>query len=399
MRSRGVTKLESGGLASRRVLLGRSAAVWVVVLICGAEASGQPGRPSRGAPVLAATASPGATLAASAPTREARASRRKGFGGKFQKIVQRVLGYFTRMSSCGLRVIDVPTGRVLAEEFVNPRRIVFPASSIKTLLAVAALRRLDQIRATPLESLTSPIARQLKKATLAEQLDVALRIYQPHADVECLRVRERELKCKRRHGRIVGPYAPGARRKVRRFFEDMIWVGSDNIAASMLFDIAVNRGGPIDKRWIRETADRMSHPDPSTLRVMRRFHTYKPGGGAIGRGENTATALDYVRLYQEIVTGQRRVLSEESRAFLIDQLRRQTTESKLNHWFRKEATFYHKSGHSVTAISDAGFFYLGKQMAVILVVLAEIDDKESMQEIGGHTFRFIESHYNDIARP
>ena len=86
----------------------------------------------------------GPTSSSNAPPR---ADSPGDFGGSFQKIIKRVLGRDWKHASCGLRVIDVPTGRVLNEEYVNGNKRIFAASSIKTLLAMAVLRRLERIRA------------------------------------------------------------------------------------------------------------------------------------------------------------------------------------------------------------------------------------------------------------
>lgn len=329
------------------------------------------------------------------------------FGGQVAKFVKRVLNEDWKDSSCGVRVIDVPTGRVLHEEYVNGRKRIFAASSIKTLLAIAVLRRLERIRAlSPAERVT-PLEKELGKATLDEQLDTRVRITQRHTNVECKRFRERRWRCHNVRGRLRGPYVRGVRRKLRELFDDMLWISSNNVAGSQLVDIAVDRGGRNELGFIKETAALLTHPDPPAMQLAKKFWTYAWPGGGLGRGDNVATARDFITMYQEIATGQRRVLAEDSRAFLYEQLRRQTTESKLNFHWKNEATFLHKSGHSVPALSDAGFFYLGKRKLVLVAVLFNVTEerfrakappKRLMQRLGNHLFRMVEKKYGEVAR-
>ena len=325
--------------------------------------------------------------------------RRGDFDGKFEKVVKRILGPVAAASSCGLRVIDLATGRVLHEEFVNPTKRIYAASSIKTLLSVAVLRRLDRIRAMSPSDQKTPLEQLLYYPTLRQQVAVKIPITQRHTNIECKRFRERRWRCHRdEHGRLRGLYVRGVKREISDLFADMLWISSNNIAGSQLLDVAVDRGGRDELGYIRETAEMITHPEPPKMTLTKKFWTYGWPGGGLGKGDNFATALDYVRLFEEIATGKKRILPEESRAFLVEQLRRQTTVSKLNFHWKNEATFFHKSGHSTTGISDAGYFYLGKNKLVLVAVLAVTLDKKLMQRVGNAAFRLVEKKYGEVAR-
>ena len=231
----------------------------------------------------------GPTSSSNAPPR---ADSPGDFGGSFQKIIKRVLGRDWKHASCGLRVIDVPTGRVLNEEYVNGNKRIFAASSIKTLLAMAVLRRLERIRALSPADRMTPLERELGKPTLDQQLDTKVRITQRHTNVECKRFRERQWRCHRVRGRLRGPYVRGVRRKVRQLFDDMLWISSNNIAGSQLMDIAVDRGGRNELDYIKETAVRLTHPEPPRMQLARKFWTYGWPGAGLGPGDNMATAQD-----------------------------------------------------------------------------------------------------------
>jgi hypothetical protein len=281
----------------------------------------------------------------------------------------------------GLRILERTTGKILWEEHVRGDAILYPSSAIKTLVALALLRRLDLIRSTRPTDLESALQRRLHKRTLLEQLRIVVPIWQWNAN----RPIETWWKL---------PF--GTRVTVNFLFEEMLLTFSNNIAANQLIDIAIDHGprtfpGSDDENFISDTAQMVlgRKIDPHALLLAHKFYNEgNPGAAVLEPYEvNAASTRGFVEIYDEIATGRRKILSEESRRFLIESLRRQTTRSKLNRYIL-EPEFHHKSGDSPKATADAGFFFCGGKI-IIVAVMQNFKDKYMLQAVGKSLFEVL----------
>lgn len=252
--------------------------------------------------------------------------------GKFQEAVFSVLGKPRALkdTSYGLTIIDKNTGNVLCEEFVQPEQNVYPASTIKTLIAVAVLRKID-------------------KGLVA--FDTRVKIDQINAPVEC-----QDWDCE--------IYGPGKVLTVERLLFDMITV-SNNLATNQLIDVA-------GRDWINETSDLMQTP---TLKVYRKMYN-RQDPEPNNPKRNTASASGLTGLYREISTGRLGVLSVANRAVMIEILRNQKLNDRLNGLFPAGLTFYHKTGSTSFSSSDGGYFHIDQDRIAILVGLQSFNKYE-----------------------
>jgi beta-lactamase class A len=245
--------------------------------------------------------------------------------GEFQKIIFQTMGEARALSdtSYGLMVIKPSSGEILCQEFVQPEQNIYPASSIKTLIAMAVLRGVD--------------------AGILS-LEQEVKIDQVNASDEC-----KDWGC--------DTYGPGKIVTVRKLLHDMITI-SNNLATNQLIDVAT-------RPWINDTAKAAMAP---TLEVNRKvYNTVDPEPNNPLR--NRATASGLVQLYREIAAGNLHVLLEPSRAHLVTLLSEQKINNRLNARFPAEIKFHHKTGSTSKTSSDGGFYFLGSDSAVILVGL------------------------------
>jgi beta-lactamase class A len=260
-------------------------------------------------------------------------------GGEFQKIVYEKIGQARAMSdtSFGLAVIEHSTGAVLCQEFVQPEQDIYPASTIKTLVAVALLRRVDHGELS---------------------LDQEMTIDQPNAGAEC-----RHWNCK--------VYGPGKSVTLGKLLFDMITV-SNNIAANQLIDAAT-------KAFINETASDLGTPG---LQVFRKVYEDVDPEPEI-KERNRSNASGFVELYREIDTGRQGILSEKSRALLIDILGQQKINGSLNRNFPKSVKFFHKTGNTSKVTGDGGFYPLDGERDVLLVGLQNFTKFQICSRLSG----------------
>jgi beta-lactamase class A len=273
--------------------------------------------------------------------------------GRFTSIVQAVLGEPTanERASFGVALIDPSSGESRCEDFVQPDRNIYPASTMKTLVALATLRRVD-------------------RGELG--LDQSVAISQPNAAQEC-----KDWKC--------SVYGPGKHVTVRKLLRDSITV-SNNIATNQLIDLA-------GKDWINETADQVGAPG---LRVFRKvYDSVDPEPEITTR--NRASARAFVELYREVATGRLGIVSEESRAILVQDLGDQTINGSLNRHFPHTTKFFHKTGNTSQVTGDGGWYALKDGTLVILiglqdfVKLGSMSGFETLGEIGHTTFHWTET--------
>jgi beta-lactamase class A len=228
-------------------------------------------------------------------------------------------------TSYGLELVDTRTGETLCDDYVEGDQNVYPASTIKTLIAFAALRQVDQGEL---------------------RLDQEITINQPNNPVECA-----DWNC--------DVYGNGKKVTLEKLLSDMITI-SNNLAANQLIDVT-------GRVYITDTAKLLGAP---SLAVYRKVYNEQDPEPGITQ-HNTATARGYVALFHEIVSGHLGILSSASRALLIDDLRQQHYHDDFDHDFYPQVTFYHKDGATSQMRGDTGFYYLGsdKNVAAILVGL------------------------------
>jgi beta-lactamase class A len=249
--------------------------------------------------------------------------------GQFQKGIFDLFGerFATHETSYGLAIVDPKSGDILCEEYVQGDRVIYPASTMKTLVALAVLRKVD---------------------LGALKLDQDVAISQVNAGEECS-----HWDC-----RI---YGPGKLRSVRELLWDAITI-SNNIAANQLIDLAT-------KPWIEQTAQDVG---ARNLHVYRKVYDDVDPEPNI-HTPNTATARDYIALYREIATGRMGLLSTASRELLIEILAHQKYNGSLNGDFPEGVTFYHKTGDTSQVTGDAGFYYLPSGKIAILAGLQDFN--------------------------
>jgi len=259
-------------------------------------------------------------------------------GGRFEKIVIDTIGRerAEQSASFGMSVIAQATGRTLCEEFVGADQNIYPASTFKTLVAVAAVRKID----LGLIRLDQPIA-----------------IDQWNADTEC-----RFSSC--------STYARGRIVSVDRLLTDMITV-SNNLATNQLIDL-------VGKDFINQTADLLG---ASSLRVFRKVYDEVDPEPTI-KTPNRASARGFTELYREISSGRLRLLSDQARGYVNELLRRQKINGSLNKFFPPGLTFFHKTGNTSQVTGDGGFYVLPSGNIVILVGLQGFVSFQSLQQIG-----------------
>jgi beta-lactamase class A len=256
-------------------------------------------------------------------------------------------GGFARSVAANVRAARVPLvsyaamivradGTVLCSDEVNADTSLTPASSIKTLVAVAALRKIDRGDARLTDTLT---------------------INQPNAAADC-----RDSSC--------AVYGPGKKVTLKRLLTDMI-IASNNVATNQLVDFA-------SKPFITETARLVDAP---SLELNRKLYSRVPAEPD-NPTPNRGSARGLVNLYREVATGHGNVLTPASRAFLVDLLGRTYYRDRLNAWFPANVRFFHKIGNTSTVSADAGFFWIGRRTAVIVAGIQGFLDYAPLKRIG-----------------
>ena len=109
-----------------------------------------------------------------------------------------------------------------------------------------------------------------------------------------------------------------------------------------------------------------------TLRVNRKVYNIQDAEPEVHES-NRATAGGYVEMYREIAVGRRAVLSESSRTLLVEILRNQKLNDRINADWPSGTVFFHKTGHTSKATSDAGFFHAPNGDIVIIAALEGFD--------------------------
>jgi len=259
----------------------------------------------------------------------------------FEKIVLSAVKTNVDKVSYGLCLIDRKTNNIICEKYVNADKKLYPASSIKTLIAMKILQKIDNG---------------------IINFDDKIKINQSNANEDGGGAR----------------YSRGKVRTINELLIDMITI-SNNIATNQLIDIA-------GKDEINKLAQSLG---AYNTKVYRKMYANVPIDTHIKKERNTATAYDYVLIYTEISTGKNNFLSEKSRKYLIDLLSKVDKNDRLNAKFPSYIKFYHKTGSTSNRSSDAGFFYLNNDIIVILVGLQNFCNYGTLSIIGQKILNYL----------
>jgi beta-lactamase class A len=258
--------------------------------------------------------------------------------GAFQREVARSVrtgGHSLDAVGIEAAVLNLRTGQFEWREGIGAQRKIYPASTIKTLVALAVLRRVDEGTVT---------------------LEQEIRISQSNADAECARACDR--------------YGLGKWVSVRRLLSDMM-VWSSNIATNQLMDL-------VGRAWINATADALGAP---SLRLYRKLYVRVNAEPEIEQ-RNEATARGLLQLYAGIAREKNSLLTASSRRFLLVLLARCRSRNRLNHSFPPEVVFFHKTGSTSQSSSDAGFYRLDSERVLIVAALQGFRSFPPLQKIG-----------------
>lgn len=278
--------------------------------------------------------------------------------GKFTQIIYDVLGkcWADAQTGYGISVVEAESGKILFQEFLNGDKQIYPASTIKTIIALATLKHIEGNRF---------------------QLDDEIPITQINAESEC-----KYWNC--------SLYGPGKKRTVKELLWDMITI-SNNLATNQLIDL----NG-------REEINFMAQELDLPLRIYRKvYDDINPEPEIFKR--NQATARGLVALYYEIATGQKKFLQKSSRLFLVNLLANQKYHNSLNKHFPDGVTFYHKTGNTSKVTGDAGYYFKDEKTIVIMAGLQDFNRYRvcnrdcyhrygfwSLAEIGHRSFHMIQ---------
>jgi beta-lactamase class A len=240
--------------------------------------------------------------------------------GKFSQTVFDVLGktWANEQTSYGILIAD-KSGDVITEDYVGADHVIYPASTIKILIAVALLKN-------------------------ERDLNQVITIDQVNADFEC-----KYWDC--------SLYGRGKKRSIKDLLWDMITV-SNNLATNQLIDV-------VGKVAINETAADLD----VDLHVFRKVYDDVDPEPEI-KERNRGTARGFIKLYLEIATGKKKYLREDLRLHLMNVLGHQKYNNYLNNKFSDEVLFYHKTGNTSKSTGDAGFFFKDDHV----VILAGLQD-------------------------
>lgn len=274
------------------------------------------------------------------------AQKSNGFNGRFENIVKaEVPSKYLNSVSYGVVIVDENSGDILKSEYVNRDKQLYPASTIKTVIAMAVLKKIDQglIR-----------------------LDQDITINQSNANYECV-----DSKC--------SLYGFGKKRTVEKLLWDMI-TQSNNIATNQLLDVA-------GKQNIKEI---IASCGAEGVKVGRKVYAHVDAEPK-SKESNRATAYGLAEIYREISTGRLGLLKDESRNYLINMLGSLEHNDRLNFYFPKNTKFYHKTGHTAKTSGDAGWLKLGEHRIAIIVGLQGFPNYSPLQKIGIKTLNLINS--------
>lgn len=261
------------------------------------------------------------------------------FKGRFRAFVSRaVAAQLLPAASYGAMIVR-GDGTVLCQEDVNADLSMAPASTIKALVAVAVLRKVDR-----------------GEVRLADLVT----INQPNAAAECA-----DWNC--------AFYGPGKRLSVQRLLTDMIRA-SNNLATNQLADVAT-------KPFLADTAQRLGAP---SLQFLRKLYSRQPAEPTIVT-PNQGNARGFLELYRELATGRLGVLTPASRSFLNGLLSTTFFKDRLNYYFPASVTFFHKIGNTSQVSADAGFYRLGPNTFVVLAGLQNFVNYAPLRNVGKWT--------------
>jgi beta-lactamase class A len=283
------------------------------------------------------------TLVMAAAVAQARELSRCDFSGRFARIVAETVGPERVALSSYMALVVRADGTEVCTDGVNADLAVTPASTVKVLVAIALLRRLD--------------SREIKLSRLVT-------IDQPNAAIDC-----KDSSC--------AVYGPGKRLRVRRLLRDMIVV-SNNVATNQLIDL-------VGKDFIADTAQRLG---AAALQIRRKLYSRAPAEPEITT-PNSGTARALAAVYRELATGRLGVISKTSRRLLLRLLGQPRVRPRLSAAFPPSVRFFHKHGNTSEVSGDAGFYWLGRRTAVIIVALQSFVDYKTLRTVGRRTLALM----------
>tara|TARA_B100000749_G_scaffold28537_1_gene20111 strand:+ start:111735 stop:112616 length:882 start_codon:yes stop_codon:yes gene_type:complete len=247
-----------------------------------------------------------------------------GLNSELQNLAQAPLN---RGSDVGFSVsVFNSSGTLECEDHFNPDKTIYPASTIKILIAVTALRKID-----------------LNGLRLTDEVTIS----QSNADDEC-----QFYGC--------DEWAIGKKQTVAQLLEAML-ARSNNIATNQFMDL-------LSKDFINTVAKQLGMTNTQVHRKMYALVDPEPGLSI----RNISTSRDLGILYR-FLKRQRALwlLSEESNRHLHSVLEKQRYNNQLNKRFPEEVFFFHKTGSTSRAAGDAGYFMTSSGKQVIISAMQE----------------------------
>lgn len=304
----------------------------------------------------------------------ASAAERCRLDGRFEALVraQVTRADVADRGGYAMGVFDEATGETLCEEGFREDQFIYPASAIKTLIAVALLRKVDagSLRLEARVPNVNPIDDSCVVAGSDEDWESDELAVHPGFAEWAARYGRR-----RRHRR------PATERTVSLgYMMDRMLRVSSNRAANILIH-------HVGKAFINDTARRL---DAAQLRVNRLLYAGHVPDCALENGKpNEATPRAFVALYREIATGRLGMLSDGSRQRLQTLLGNIRTNNRLNARFPADVPFFHKTGTTEDTSSDAGYLRIPGGRVAVMVGLQEHRNLSVLQNVGRGAFELL----------
>lgn len=238
------------------------------------------------------------------------------------------------LDKAGYSMTILEDNKTICETSYNGDQPRYPASSIKTAIAIAVLRKID---------------------LGFHHFDDDIKITQSNADAEC------DDECAK--------YGFGKYVKLGTLIYDMIAV-SNNIATNQIIDL-------VSKDYINYVLRSLSIKDITIYRKV--YAKVDPEPSIKKRNTATPNALNW--LYKFLILNTNNFLKYESRRVLLHLLAKDTIEKRLSLDFPTNYVFYHKTGSTSITSSDAGFTKLQSGRFLIISALQEFHDKPNYLEI------------------
>lgn len=219
---------------------------------------------------------------------------------------------------------------ILCEDHYEGNKKLYPASSIKTLIAISLLKKVDR------ESIN---------------LNNKYKITQTNANKEC-----EKYDCKH--------WGLDVEHSLRDLIRSMI-VDSNNIATNQLIDL-------VGKEFINKFAKSIGALQTG---VVRKLYSNYPAEPEITE-RNFSTSKDLTKIYRFLISNkENHSLSNKSKNLIMKFLKIQKYKDRINRHFPSELVFFHKTGSTSRSSSDAGFYIDSEGNTVVVSALQESKHK------------------------